>query len=130
MHFVGWDQRHGYEKRLVGDITPCFIGGDNEREIYGDYMRSSGQNLVSIRKSGAGHSAVLDYDESVTNAAIDEIKTRKDPRPLFMTIGFYGPHCPYIAPKDIYDYYYDILPPMGYLNISNFFVYFFYFFFS
>lgn len=116
MHFVGWDQRHGYEKRLVGDITPCFIGGDNEREIYGDYMRSSGQNLVSIRKSGAGHSAVLDYDESVTNAAIDEIKTRKDPRPLFMTIGYYGPHCPYIAPKDIYDYYYDILPPMGYLN--------------
>ena len=27
MHFVGLDQRHGYEKRLVGDITPCFIGG-------------------------------------------------------------------------------------------------------
>ena len=24
MHFIGPDQRHGYEKRLVGDITPSF----------------------------------------------------------------------------------------------------------
>lgn len=117
MHFVGWDQRHGYEKRLVGDITPCFIGEDNEREIYGDYMRSSGQNLVSIKKSGKGHSAVLDYDEDVTKAAIEEIKSRNDnSRPLFLTIGFYGPHCPYIAPKEIYDYYYKILPPMKYME--------------
>lgn len=119
MHFVGWDQRHGFEKRFVGDITPCFIGGDNEREIYGDFMRSSGQNLTSIRKSGAGHSAVLDYDESVTGAAIDYLKNRSDERPLFMTVGFYGPHCPYIAPKELYDYYYNLLPPMPYMSAEE-----------
>ena len=79
-------------------------------------MRSSGQNLISIKKSGRGHSAVLDYDEDVTKAAIEEIKSRNDSRPLFMTIGFYGPHCPYIAPKEIYDYYYSILPPMKYME--------------
>ncbi len=112
MHFVGLDQRHGYERRLVGDITPCFIGGDNEEEIYGSFKRSSGQNLTSIKKSGAGHSAVLDFDRDVTDAACDYLRKRSKERPLFMTVGLYGPHCPYIAPKELYDYYYSILPEL------------------
>ena len=118
MHFVGWDQRHGFEKRLVGDITPCFVGGDNEREIYGDFMRSSGQNMTSIRKSGAGHSAVLDFDRDVTDAARSFLKERTDERPLFLTVGFYGPHCPYIAPKHLYDYYYEILPEIPFMDLE------------
>ena len=116
MHFVGWDQWHGYEKHLVGDITPCFVGGDNETEIYGDFRRSSGQNLTSIRKSGAGNSAVLDYDRAVTDAACEFLENRNDDRPLFLTVGFYGPHCPYIAPKKLYDYYYDILPDLPFFG--------------
>lgn len=110
MHFVGNDQRHGYEKRLVGDITPCSIGGDNEAEIYGEFKRSSGQNLTSIKKSGAGRSAVLDYDEDVASEACRFLKERTDERPLFMTVGFYGPHCPYIAPEELYQHYYECLP--------------------
>ena len=116
MHFVGYDQRHGYEKRFVGDITPCFIGGDNETEIYGDFRRSSGQNLTSIKKSGAGHSAVLDFDRDVTEAACRYLESRTDERPLFMTVGFYGPHCPYIAPKELYDYYYNLLPEISFMG--------------
>ncbi len=110
MHFVEADQRHGFEKRFVGDITPCYIGGDNETEIYGDFRRSSGQNTTSVKLSGAGHSAVLDFDKDVADAACEYLRTRTDPRPLFMTVGFYGPHCPYIAPKELYDYYYERLP--------------------
>lgn len=116
MHFVGQDQRHGFEKRFVGDITPCFIGGDNEEEIYGDFKRSSGQNLTSIKKSGAGHSAVLDFDQDVTEAACKYLETRADERPLFMTVGFYGPHCPYIAPKELYDYYDSLLPELPFMG--------------
>jgi choline-sulfatase len=118
MHFVGWDQRHGFEKRLVGDITPCFVGGDNEREIYGDFMRSSGQNMTSIRKSGAGHSAVLDFDRDVTDAACTFLKEREADRPLFLTVGFYGPHCPYIAPKELYDYYYQRLEEIPFMDLE------------
>ena len=110
MHFVGADQRHGFEKRFVGDITPCYIGADNEEEIYGSFKRSSGQNLTSIKKSGAGHSAVLDFDSDVAEAACDYLRTRSDDRPLFMTVGFYGPHCPYIAPPELYEHYYNTLP--------------------
>ncbi|MEG0762341.1 MAG: sulfatase-like hydrolase/transferase [Oscillospiraceae bacterium] len=112
MHFVGADQRHGYEKRFVGDITPCYIGADNEEEIYGSFKRSSGQNLTSVKKSGAGYSAVFDFDDDVTSAACDYLHTRTDTRPLFMTVGFYGPHCPYIAPEKLYNYYYEKLAPL------------------
>lgn len=119
MHFVGWDQRHGYEKRFVGDITPCFVGADNEREIYGDFMRSSGQNTTSINKSGAGHSAVLDFDREVADSACNYLKERTDNRPLFMTVGFYGPHCPYIAPKELFDYYYENLPEIPFVDLTE-----------
>lgn len=112
MHFVGADQRHGFAKRLVGDITPCYIGADNEAEIYGSFKRSSGQNLTAIRKSGAGHSAVLDFDRDVADAACAYLRERRDDRPLFLTVGFYGPHCPYIAPPALYDYYYRELPEL------------------
>lgn len=110
MHFVGNDQRHGYEKRLVGDITPTHIGADNEYDVYGDFMRTSGQNSISIEKSGAGSSAVLEFDRDVFGAAIDFIENREDERPLFLTVGSYGPHCPYIAPQELFDHYYRTLP--------------------
>lgn len=110
MHFVGNDQRHGYGKRLVGDITPTHIGADNEHDVYGDFMRTSGQNSISIEKSGAGSSAVLEFDDDVFGAAIDFIKNRDDERPLFLTVGSYGPHCPYIAPQELFDHYYRTLP--------------------
>jgi choline-sulfatase len=110
MHFVGWDQRHGFEKRFVGDITPSFIGEDNEEEIYGSFKRSSGQNTVSVKKSGAGDSAVLHFDRDVVDAACTYLQERTDDRPLFLTVGLYGPHCPYIAPKELYDHYYRVLP--------------------
>lgn len=119
MHFVGWDQRHGFEKRFVGDITPCFVGADNEREIYGDFMRSSGQNRTSIEKSGAGHSAVLDFDRDVVDSACNYLKERDDERPLFMTVGFYGPHCPYVAPKELFDYYYEKLPEIPFVDLEE-----------
>lgn len=119
MHFVGWDQQHGFEKRFVGDLTPCFVGADNEQEIYGDLKRSSGQNMTSIKKSGAGNSAVLDFDKNVTDAACAYLEERTDERPLFMTVGFYGPHCPYIAPKELYDYYYEILPVLPFFDLEK-----------
>ena len=122
MHFVGWDQRHGFQHRLVGDITPSFMGADNEAEIYGDFKRTSNQHIISIKKSGAGNSAVLQFDRDVTDAAIAYLKNRDSSNapPLFMTVGLYGPHCPYIAPPDLYQYYYEILPEIGTVTEEEF----------
>jgi choline-sulfatase len=110
MHFSGPDQRHGFEKRLVGDITSSFMGVDNELEMYEVFRGASYQARIGIEKSGSGSSAVLKFDTAVTQAACDYIQDREDERPLFMMVGMYAPHCPYVAPKRWYDYYYNTLP--------------------
>lgn len=108
MHFNGPDQRHGFERRLVGDVTPSFPGRKNP--IYGSLEGTTDQSRKSIDLSGPGYSAVLEFDEAVAAAAIEHIRTRKDSRPLFMVVGFYAPHCPYVCPKELFDSYYSLLP--------------------
>lgn len=107
MHFVGPDQRHGFQRRLVGDITHCYPGGP--RTDYGVLKGASGQGLKSIRTAGPGASPVLDYDEQVISAC-EAFLTEKadafsgpDASPLFLTVGLYGPHHPYVCPRPYYD---------------------------
>jgi len=88
MHFIGPDQRHGFEKRLVGDVTRNYPGKSNP--IYGNLKGTPDQSKVAIDLSGAGYSSVLQFDEDVANAAIEHIRNRKDPRPLFMTVGLWS----------------------------------------
>lgn len=105
MHFVGPDQRHGYQRRLAGDITPTYLGGPGTR--YGELKGTASQGLKSIRLAGQGSSPVLDYDEEVTRAfeqfAADRGRSPETDQPLFATIGYYGPHAPYIAPAELYE---------------------------
>ncbi len=104
MHFNGADQRHGFAKRLVGDISPSYLGGPGTD--YGSLSGTASQGLRSIHLAGPGNSPVIEYDRSVALAAEEFIKKRsqlsEEDRPLFMTVGFYGPHHPYVAPPDTY----------------------------
>ena len=109
MHFVGPDQRHGFAERLVGDITPSTIGVGYDN--YGVLRGTTGQNRVAATKSGPGRSAVLQYDEAVLAAACGYLEQRAETsKPLFMTVGFYGPHCPFVCPHDLFEHYYETLP--------------------
>ena len=109
MHFVGPDQRHGYAERLVGDITPSTTG--LRKDVYGPYLRgTSGQTRVAVEHSGPGSSAVLQYDAAVVDAACDRIAAQDPDEPLFLTVGTYGPHCPYVCPPDLFEHYYQALP--------------------
>jgi len=108
MHFVGPDQSHGFTTRLTGDITPTVLGGRGTS--YGDLRSLAGQAGRVVQKSGAGRSSLIAYDEAVTEAACGYIQSYVAEQPLFMTIGHYGPHCPYVCPSDPYDYYYENLP--------------------
>ncbi|MCG8479328.1 MAG: sulfatase-like hydrolase/transferase [Spirochaetales bacterium] len=110
MHFVSWDQRHGFERRMVGDMTPTHPGIDNQAQLYGSLVRGPNQSRVAIEKSGAGSSAVLEYDEAVYREAARFVTERRDSRPLFLVVGSYGPHCPYVAPPELFDRYYRTLP--------------------
>jgi len=109
MHFIGPDQRHGYERRLVGDITPTFPG--LPMDVFDDALaRADFPGRAPIEKAGAGDSNVLHYDTDVFTGAMDYLRRRRDGRPLFLTVGTFGPHCPYVASRDLYEYYLGTLP--------------------
>ncbi len=110
MHFCGPDQNHGFEKRFVGDVTPNYHRDETFKWIYEDYGEMMKQKRVTIEKAGAGNSALYDFDREVTEKAIEYMGKREDDRPLFMTIGLYAPHPPFIAAKERFDYYFNLLP--------------------
>ncbi len=98
MHFVGPDQRHGFQQRLVGDITPSYSGGP--KTDYGRLSGTTDSSALSIELAGIGENPVLVYDEAVTFASeqyLDQASKRDRSKPLFLTIGLYGPHNPYTS---------------------------------
>ena len=103
MHFVGPDQRHGYSQRLVGDITPSYSGGP--KTDYGKLAGTSDSDKLSLELAGEGENPVLAYDEAVTAACVrylQEASRTERGKPLFMTVGLYGPHNPYTCRQDDY----------------------------
>lgn len=109
MHFVGPDQRHGFARRLVGDFTAANLGMTNAN-CGQTWAGTTGQHRNVIKRSGPGHSGVMEYDRAVTGAACDFIRTAQENRPWFMTVGWYGPHCTYCCPRTLFDKYMDLLP--------------------
>ena len=112
MHFVGPDQRHGYMRRTVGDITLNTTGSG--KDVYGPLLAgTSGQSITAMERSGPGSSAVLQYDAEVVNSACSILQEHGDTsEPLFLTVGLYGPHCPYVCPPELFDYYDQALPSL------------------
>lgn len=112
MHFCGPDQLHGFEKRFVGDLTPNYHRSETFTWIYEDFGESMKQKRIGIEKAGAGSTAVYDFDAQVTDEAIRYMKERTDDRPMFMTVGLYAPHPPFLADSQKFDYYYEKLPEL------------------
>ena len=108
MHFTGPDQRHGFSKRIAGDITPIYLNRPTEafRKERGVHLDTptGGAHAVSI--IGGGNSPTLEFDRYVVQNAIDYLKDSYD-KPQFLCVGTYAPHHPYVAPKELYDYYLD-----------------------
>ena len=105
MHFIGPDQRHGYAKRIAGDRTPTFHNGMPRGKKKTSKVTGFDENS-SLYYIGPGDSPVLAYDRYVTDRALEYLAQDHE-RPQFLTVGTYGPHFPYVAPPDLYEYYYD-----------------------
>ena len=110
MHFVGPDQRHGFSKRIAGDITPIFTNRPTEafRKERGVHLDTptGGAHAVSI--IGGGNSPTLEFDRYVVGEALEYLLDSYE-KPQFICVGTYAPHHPYVAPKELYDYYYEIV---------------------
>jgi len=108
MHFVGPDQRHGFSKRIAGDITPFFQNRPTEafKRERGVHLNTptGGPGCISI--IGAGNSPTLEFDRYVVENALDYLKDSYE-KPQFLCVGTYAPHHPYVAPKELYDYYFS-----------------------
>ncbi len=104
MHFVWHDQMHGFKQRLTGDITGCYWQAPNTD--YGTHAGSASNlnKALDPQNLGPGHSPVIDYDERVTQDAVDFIASYGDDRPLCMVVGWYSPHHPFICSQEDYDW--------------------------
>lgn len=108
MHFVGPDQKHGFEERLTTDIYPADFGwvadwAGGEFSFY-----APGHNLSTVDESGSCfRSLQLDYDEEVEARSIQRLYdlAREGERPFFMCVSFTHPHPPYSIPPEYLDRY-------------------------
>ncbi|WP_454751816.1 choline-sulfatase [Cupriavidus necator] len=108
MHFVGPDQKHGFEERLTTDIYPADFGwaadwAEGEFSFY-----SPGHNLSTVDESGSCfRSLQLDYDEEVEAKAIQRLYdlAREDEQPFFMCVSYTHPHPPYHILPEYLDRY-------------------------
>ncbi len=104
MHFEGQDQYHGFENRPIGEMFAVHPGGFKGEKY------PSGQSRQVMELSGRGTTTYQWMDEKVTDATCDYLKNRSGKsqnRPFAAVVGFVLPHCPFIAPKDLFDYYHD-----------------------
>ncbi len=123
MHFVGPDQRHGFHRRLLGDLT-CSHPGGPAPNLGPIPLSTTGQSRPSVEISGPGRSAYQAYDDAVADTCNDYLQERAgedSDNPFLLVAGFVLPHCPFIAPKQLYDYYYDNmhLPEIPYGYFEN-----------
>ena len=110
MHFKGDEQNHGFDERLVGDITSQYWGtGGRQRTDFGAYVQTTNRKHC-LNAVGGGYSPVMAYDEAVFKEAMEYLEKDQE-TPLFMVVGFYGPHFPFACEPSLYKYYKGILSP-------------------
>ena len=118
MHFVGTDQRHGFDERIIADcggtayINP--VTGWKLEEVLGPLIDTPGMGRTPLRKSGPGHTGYHAYDQAVCTTTTEWLHQRgrdladgKVDSPFMMTVGFTSPHCPFVAPPQDYALYED-----------------------
>ncbi len=112
MHFVGPDQRHGFEKRPLGEYMAHLPGASMLGAPMFKKIPSSttGQDRIALEMAGYGATSYHRCDEMVTDAAclyLNEMAAGSDERPFAAVVGFMMPHSPYFADKELFDYYYE-----------------------
>ncbi len=102
MHFVGADQRHGFTKRIAGDLTTISWNSPREKlkKSRGVFVRSFGEAFCT-QLIGGGESPVDYYDEYVVQKAVNYLNQPHD-KPQCVVVSLYAPHFPYVGPKKLY----------------------------
>lgn len=108
MHFVGPDQVHGFNERIVTDIYPSNFAWTPDW-IVGERYRPTGINMRAVVDSGVCVRGLqIDYDEEVEHAGIQklyELARFNNENPWMLWVSFTHPHSPYITTQHYWDLY-------------------------
>jgi choline-sulfatase len=109
MHFLGPDQHHGFMERLTGDVFPYAVYSTLEKPYAPLEGRlGNGASAQPVKVSGSGSTNRIDYDRAVNTDACNWLRKYAaggGDSPFMMTVGYWDPHPPYIAPKQYYSKY-------------------------
>ncbi len=114
MHFVGPDQKHGFQDRVTTDIYPSDFAWTPDWEAHDERIDKWYHNMQTVKESGVAVATFqTDYDDEVGFAArrwlIDRGRDRAqgDDDPFCLVASFIHPHDPYVAQPEWWDRYSD-----------------------
>ncbi|WP_170559538.1 choline-sulfatase [Ruegeria atlantica] len=119
MHFIGPDQKHGFQDRVTTDIYPADFAWTPDWEAPDERIDKWYHNMQTVKESGTAVATFqTDYDDEVEFAArrwlIDRGRDRAagDKSPFCLVTSFIHPHDPYVAKPEWWDLYSDAEVPM------------------
>ncbi|MBN1670050.1 MAG: sulfatase-like hydrolase/transferase [Kiritimatiellae bacterium] len=103
MHFLGPDQFHGFQHRLLGEVETGFVSDEDRRHKTYAQTASAVKNVV-----GPGDSGYQAYDREAVKTCCNWLreqagKTRE--RPFMMVTGLVSPHNPLRCEADLFESY-------------------------
>ena len=114
MHFVGPDQKHGFQDRVTTDIYPSDFAWTPDWEAYDERIDKWYHNMQTVKESGEAMATFqTDYDDEVEFAArrwlFDRARDRTlgDDAPFALVASFIHPHDPYVARPEWWSLYSD-----------------------
>ena len=114
MHFVGPDQKHGFQDRITTDVYPSDFAWTPDWEAADERIDKWYHNMQTVKESGVAQATYqIDYDDEVGYAArrwlFDRARdrTQGDTAPFSMVASFIHPHDPYVARPEWWDLYED-----------------------
>ncbi len=114
MHFVGPDQKHGFQDRVTTDIYPSDFAWTPDWEAHDERIDKWYHNMQTVKESGLAQATFqIDYDDEVGFAArrwlFDRARDRAtgDRTPFAMVASFIHPHDPYVSRPEWWNLYSD-----------------------
>ena len=114
MHFVGPDQKHGFQDRVTTDIYPADFAWTPDWELYDERIDKWYHNMQTVKESGEAIATFqTDYDDEVEFAArrwlVDRGRARGagSNEPFCLVASFIHPHDPYVAKPEWWNLYTD-----------------------
>ena len=113
MHFVGPDQLHGFEERLIAELYPTDFVWNKVGTTFAPEQVSDARGVTY---AGITRDTVqIAHDELVAFKArrkIYDLARREDARPFLLCVSFTHPHEPFLCRKEDWDLYQDVdIPP-------------------